>query len=185
MPLLHEPTFEKKLALLYTKPREVNLSDTHTASDERLAVFFVLEVFAVALLLLQKQDPCRVPTWLADRYHNTATKALSEAGVPHDVEGVQALLLIGQYSLYHPTAWNASTIVGQAFRLGVELRLHQDPSDELDFLQRDTMRRVFWVAYSLDRNLSTTMCLPSCLPDGAISTNVRSSSARLSWPCQA
>ncbi|KAJ9155239.1 Positive regulator of purine utilization [Pleurostoma richardsiae] len=145
MPLLHEPTFQQKLELLYSMPQTINLTNTHTAADARIAVFFVLEVFAVALLLLQKQDPPRVPTWLADRYHKTAVMALSEVGVPHDIEGVQALLLVGQYSHYHPTAWNAWKI--------------------------DTMRRVFWVAYSMDRNLSTTMCLPSCLSDGAISTN--------------
>lgn len=172
MPLLHEPTFQQKVELLYEMPRAVNLSTTHTTADARIAVFFVFEVFAVALLVLQKQDPSRVPTWLADRYHKTATIALGDVGVPHNVEGVQALLLIGQYSHYHPTAWSSWKIVSQALRLGVELGLHHDPSNELNFLQQDTMRRVFWVAYSMDKNLSTTMCLPCCLPDGAITTKV-------------
>lgn len=174
MPLLHEPTFQQKVELLYGMSLVVNLSTTHDSPDAKMAIFFVFEVLAVALLVLQKQDPFKTPTLLADRYHRTAVLALGETGVPHELEGVQALLLIGQYSHYHPTAWSSWKIVSQAMRLGVELGLHQDPPDELNFLQQDTIRRVFWVAYSMDRNLSTTMNLPCCLPDGAITTRVGS-----------
>ncbi|TPX18478.1 uncharacterized protein E0L32_011591 [Thyridium curvatum] len=170
MPLLHTPSFQKKVDMLYTLPRAIDLAETHTATDVRLAIFFVFEVFAVALLVLQKQDPSRVPTWLADRYHKTAMMGLGEAGMPNDLEGVQALLLISQYSHYHPTAWSAWRVISQAVRLAVELKLNQDPPDDLDFLTRDNMRRTFWVAYAMDRNISTTMCLPSCLSDGAITT---------------
>jgi hypothetical protein len=123
---------------------------------------------------MQKKDPSRIPIWLADRYHNTATKALSKAGLPNEVEGVQALLLIGQYSYQHPTLWAVWKTSGAALRLAVELGLHEDrSSDTLDLLTLDTMRRTFWVAYAMDRNIAMNLGMPSCLSDGAITAKVR------------
>ncbi|VUC21236.1 unnamed protein product [Clonostachys rosea] len=170
MPLLHEPTFMRKLALVYEMPHRIDLAETHTTSKSRFAVFFVLEVFAVALLTMQKQDPARIPTSVADRYHQGALSALMEAGLPEDVEGVQALLLIGQFYYFHPTLWTVWNTVGAAFRLAVELGLHLDPAtpDSPDPLTLDTRRRTFWVAYSMDRNISISQGLPTCLSDGAI-----------------
>lgn len=177
MPLLHQPTFEKKLDLIYGMPQIINLSQSHTEVKARVAVFFVLEVFAVALLIMQKQDPSRISTWLADRYHKTALSALNMASIPNDVEGIQALLLVAQYSYHHPTVWAAWRTVGAALRLAVELGLHEDVSNGLDFLALDTRRRTFWVAYAMDRNLSVGMSMPSCLSDGAISAQFPSDAA--------
>ncbi|KAF4923280.1 hypothetical protein CGCVW01_v004793 [Colletotrichum viniferum] len=88
MPLLHEPTFRKKLDLIYDMPRVVDMAEDHKTTESRLALFFVLEVFAAALLSMSKNDPARIPISLADRYHKTASTALIEAGLPADVEGV-------------------------------------------------------------------------------------------------
>lgn len=174
MPLLHEPTLTRKLDLLYGLPRVIELDGVHNTAELRLAVFFVFEVFAVALLTLQKQDPSRIPTSLADRYHQIAVRALSGTGLNSDVEGVQALLLVAQYSYHHPTIWAVWKTVGAALRLAVELGLHQEtPSEGLDFLTLDTRRRTFWVAYAMDRNISNALGLPSCLSDGAITAKVR------------
>lgn len=141
--------------------------------EARIAVFFVFEVFAVALLTIQKQDPSRIPASLADRYHKTAVRALNEAGLPNDVEGVQALLLVGQYCYHHPTIWAVWKTVGAALRLAVELELHKDPpSNGFDLLTLDTRRRTFWVAYAMDRNISIALSMPSCLSDGAITAKV-------------
>lgn len=173
LPLLHEPTFLEKLELLYSLPRTVDFIESHASSVTRIAVFFVFEVFAVALLAMQKQDPARVPTSLADRYHKSALRALNEIGLPNDLEGVQILLLVGQYSYHHPTNWAVWKTVGAALRLAVELGLHQDPQPgKLDVLTLDTMRRTFWVAYAMDRNISIAMGMPSCLSDGAITAQV-------------
>lgn len=173
LPLLHEPTFVQKLDLLYSMSSVVDLNHTHTSTEVRIAVFFVFEVFAVALLTIQKQDPSRIPASLADRYHRAAIKALNEVGLPSDVEGVQALLLVGQYCYHHPTIWAVWKTVGAALRLAVELDLHKDPPlNELDPLTLDTMRRTFWVAYAMDRNISIALSMPSCLSDGAITAQV-------------
>lgn len=178
LPLLHEPTFRQKLECIYSMPRTIDLVKTHTTTEAKIAVFFVFGVFAVALLILQKQDPSRIPTSLADRYHRIALKALNEAGLPPRLETVQAILLVAQYSYHHPTAWAVWKTVGAALCLAVEIGLHQDPPEgEVDVLTLDTMRRTFWVAYAMDRNVSIALGLPSSLADGAITAKVPSPSA--------
>ncbi|KAM0548437.1 hypothetical protein ACHAPJ_009923 [Fusarium lateritium] len=169
MPLLHQPSFRQQLDLVYSMPRTINFTETHIDTNSRTAVFFVLEVFAIALLSMQKQDPSRVSPWLADRYHRTALSALNKASLPSGVQGIQALLLIAQYSYHHPTFWAAWRTVGAALRLAVELGLHQNTTNGLNPLALDTRRRTFWVAYSMDRNLSVAMSMPFGLSDGAIS----------------
>lgn len=172
MPLLHEGMLEEKLNLLDDLPREVDLNRTHTTTKSRIAAFFVLEVLAIALSVVQDQEPSG--RWLADRYHKTALAALNDTGLPSDVEGIQALLLIGQHAYYHPTLWNAWKIVGAALSLAVELGLHRDPPPgSLSFFELDNMRRTFWVAYAMDRNMSAALCLPCRLSDGAITAKVR------------
>ncbi len=175
LPLLHEQMFRKRLEHVFTISQSDQDPDGLGAED-KIALFFVFEVFAVALLTLQKHDPSRIPVSLADRYHRTALKALTEAGLPNGLEGVQALLLLAQYSYHHPTVWDVWKTVGAALRLAVELGLHQDPSAESsDYLTLDTRRRTFWVAYAMDRNISIALGLPSCLADGAITVEFPSS----------
>ncbi|KAI1627966.1 fungal-specific transcription factor domain-containing protein [Exophiala viscosa] len=166
--LLHKPTLEQKVELLYTTPRVADLTEAST--DFKMAVFFVFEAFAVALLTLQKYDPLKIPTSLAERYHNTALKTINEVGLPSDLEGVQALLLIAQYYYHHPTVWAVWKTVGSALHLAVELGLHQDPpaGERLDAVMLDNLRRTFWVGYTMDRSISMTLGLPTLLSDGAI-----------------
>ncbi|KAJ5286966.1 hypothetical protein N7478_002652 [Penicillium angulare] len=172
MPLLHESSFQETLQFVYSMPRIVKLKETHTTTESRIAVFFVLEVFAIAILSIHKQES-RIPTWLADRYHRLAIHSLHEAGLPDGLKGVQALLLLGQYSYYHPTICSAWRVVGSGLRVAVELGLHQDAlRDQVDFFTLDNMRRAFWVAYAMDRNISMMLSMPLSLSDGAISAEV-------------
>jgi hypothetical protein len=172
MPLLHQPSFKQQFDLVYQMSHTINFTRTHSDIHSRAAVFFVLEVFSIALLGMQKQDPSSVSTCLADRYHRMALEALSLTSVSSDVQGVQALLLVAQYSYLHPNFWAAWRTVGAALRLAAELGLHQDITNNFDGLALDIRRRTFWVAYSMDRNLSIAMSLPFGLSDGVISSLV-------------
>ncbi|RFU34000.1 hypothetical protein B7463_g2335, partial [Scytalidium lignicola] len=170
-PLLHEPTFRRKLEHAYA---EVSARQTDTAiiqagDDLKLDVFFVNMVFAIGLLALQKQDSSTIPTLLCDRYCETALMALNEVGFPNNIEGVQALILLAEYSYLHPTDLGGWDTIGLALRRAVELGLHEDPPvGTIDCLTLDIMRRTFWVAYSLDRSLAIAMGRPTCLSDSVI-----------------
>lgn len=173
LPLLHDVCFRQKLAYLYSLPRIIDFQTTHTTYLAKTTVFFVFGVFAVAILSMQKENPSVIPTWLADRYHKLSLRGLAEAGLSNDLEGVQSLLLLAQYSYHHPTHGSAWGFVGAALRLAVELRFHlEPPPGSLDPLTVDMRRRAFWVAYAMDRNLAIATGLPSNLSDGAITVKV-------------
>jgi hypothetical protein len=178
LPLLHAVCFQQKLEYLYSLPRTIDFQTTHTTHVAKTTVFFVFGVFAVAILSMQKENPSVIPTWLADRYHKLSLRGLAEAGLSNDLEGVQSLLLLAQYSYHHPTHGSAWGFVGAALRLAVELRFHlEPPPGSLDPLTIDMRQRAFWVAYAMDRNLAIALGLPSDLSDGAITVKVSNPNA--------
>ncbi|KPI38970.1 Positive regulator of purine utilization [Cyphellophora attinorum] len=168
-PVLFEPTFHSHLDSLYSLPMTIDLGRSHDTKDIQLTVFVVLEVFAVALLVLQKQDPSKMSTSLPDRYHRVALMALDHTGLPPGIQGVQFLLLESQYCYHHSETLTVWSTVGAALRLAVEIGLHKDPIEEMSATDLDVRRRVFWTAYAMDRNISIARNLPTCLADGAIS----------------
>ncbi|OKL62197.1 hypothetical protein UA08_02324 [Talaromyces atroroseus] len=173
-PALHEPTFRTNLELSYTYLGREPVDDLGVEKNdrkERLAVAYSFLVFAVALLTLQKHDATGVPTSLCERYYATALRSLDDIGLPADIEGIQILLLIAQYSSLHPSVFSTWKTIGMAVRLAVELGLHQEaPAGKFDPLTLDTRRRVFWVVYSMDRTVGSILNRPFCLSDGAITT---------------
>jgi hypothetical protein len=171
-PVLFEPKFHSYLDSLYSFPLTIDFGRTHNTKDIRLICFTVLQVFAVALLVLQKQDPSKMSTSLSDRYHRVALMALDLTGLPPGIEGVQFLLLESQYCYHHSETLTVWSTVGAALRLAVEIGLHKDPTEDVSATDLDVRRRVFWTAYAMDRNISIARNLPTCLADGAISVEV-------------
>lgn len=173
LPLLYKPWLNQKLDVLYPLAGPLDLTTAN--ADVSIAAFFVFEVCAIALAVLQNYHPSRITTSMADRYHKKAIAILGDTGLPRGIEGVQARVLIAQYSYSHPTKWSEFKLVESALRSAVDLGLHQDqPVDQsLDALALDIRRRTFWAAYSLERNIVISLELPFCLSDGAISTKVR------------
>ncbi|KAL4875827.1 fungal-specific transcription factor domain-containing protein [Aspergillus karnatakaensis] len=101
-----------------------------------------------------------------DRNHIMALSLVSEALqyaedvlLPGTLMGIQAIMLLAQYSLVDPKHFRTWYLVGMAARVLVDLGLHQDhhaeavPSAE----QQDLRRRVFHCIYSLDRATSTAL----------------------------
>ncbi|KAL1999470.1 hypothetical protein VTN02DRAFT_4459 [Thermoascus thermophilus] len=76
---------------------------------------------------------------------------------PGSIAGVQAILLLAQYSLVDPEHFRSWYLVGMAARVAVDLGLHQDPPAEVltDDDRLDLRRRVFYGIYTLDRYIST------------------------------
>ncbi|KAL2865517.1 transcription factor domain-containing protein [Aspergillus lucknowensis] len=101
-----------------------------------------------------------------DANHQKALSLVSEALpyaedvlIPGTLVGIQAIMLLAQYSLFDPAHFRIWYLVGMASRVLVDLGLHQDyhadtvPSIE----QQDLGRRVFHCLYSLDRATSTAL----------------------------
>ncbi|OAA54076.1 Transcription factor [Niveomyces insectorum RCEF 264] len=170
-PILHEPTFRAYLALAagYNTAPSAGVPAVLEEGHAK-ARFFTFIVFAIALLTIQKHDATNVSTALCERYFVAALHSLDRVGLPPDLEGVQALLLIAFYSYLHPRAFDPWRTIGMALRLAVGMGLHKDlpPESKADALARDTRRRTFWVAYSMDRTVGTLLQRPFSLSDGAI-----------------
>ncbi|KAI9369955.1 fungal-specific transcription factor domain-containing protein [Aspergillus egyptiacus] len=95
-----------------------------------------------------------------DRYHLRALSLVSGALQyaedvlrPGTLIGIQAIILLAQYSLVDPTHFRTWYLVGMAARVLVDLGLHQDHHAEAapSIEQQDLRRRVFHCIYSLDR----------------------------------
>lgn len=95
-----------------------------------------------------------------DKSHQRAWALVSEALTyaeevlrPGSISGIQAILLLAQYSFVDPVRFRSWYLIGMAVKVAIDLGLHQDPPAEVltnpDRL--DIRRRVFHSIYCLDR----------------------------------
>ncbi|CBF75691.1 hypothetical protein AN3650.2 [Aspergillus nidulans FGSC A4] len=97
----------------------------------------------------------------------------------------QAWLLIGSYEykmMYFPRAWLSA---GSAARLAVMLGLHRLDGEGLevkqclplprDWTEKEERRRVFWMAFNVDRYASIGTGWPTCIDERDIMTNLPAS----------
>lgn len=95
-----------------------------------------------------------------DKMHQRAWAFVSEALTyaeevlrPGSISGIQAILLLAQYSFVDPARFRSWYLVGMAAKVAIDLGLHQDPPTEV-FTNHDRLdirRRVFHCIYCLDR----------------------------------
>ncbi|OCT52063.1 fungal specific transcription factor domain-containing protein [Cladophialophora carrionii] len=78
---------------------------------------------------------------------------------PGSIAGVQALLLLVQYSLVDPAHYDSWYLVGMAARLVVDLGLHCEPAPETRISKStlDLRRRIFHCTYAFDRLVSMSL----------------------------
>jgi Fungal specific transcription factor domain/Fungal Zn(2)-Cys(6) binuclear cluster domain len=72
---------------------------------------------------------------------------------PGSIAGVQAILLLVQYSMLDPELFSCWHLIGFASRVMVDLGLHNEPAAEVQMSKDDVemRRRVFYCVYTLDR----------------------------------
>lgn len=79
------------------------------------------------------------------------------------------------YSLLNPDKGSIWFLVGLATRACVDLGYHNEHNvqvDQLDALELDMRRRLFWCTYKMDRLLSQSLGRPPSIPDGFINVPV-------------
>lgn len=78
---------------------------------------------------------------------------------PGSIAGLQALLLLVQYSLVDPAHFDSWYLIGMASRLVVDLGLHCEPPPETKITKGDLdlRRRIFHCVYAFDRLISMAL----------------------------
>ncbi|PYH41035.1 Zn(II)2Cys6 transcription factor [Aspergillus saccharolyticus JOP 1030-1] len=96
---------------------------------------------------------------------------------PGSIQGIQAIMLLAQYSLFDPKHFRSWFLVGMAVRVMVDLGLHQDPPVEVQSSTKhlDLRRRILHCLYSLDRGASTVFERPFSFSDESVNVALPSS----------
>lgn len=100
------------------------------------------------------------------QHHRAAMQYLDEVIQYHDLRSIQMLILLGIYSLRDPKGPGAWTYIGLAMRTCVDLGMHRrDRGGTESLLEAEMRKRVFWTAYSLDRQNSIMLGRPFAISD--------------------
>ena len=152
LPTLHEPSFWRVVD-------EVYCGDLDPYKN------FVLRiVIAISMQRLSAQY-----AGLADSYYLASLPFLEYTVKMMNIETLQSLVLIAQYSLVTPTRTAAYWVVGFAARLCHEMGITEeatiaisDSDASLNALQIDMRRRLFWIITSMEFGLAHSLGRPSC-----------------------
>lgn len=72
---------------------------------------------------------------------------------PANLTGVQATLMLVQYSMLEPQHFNSWYLIGAASRIMIDLGLHHEPQKVLRLkpAELDLRRKIFYCVYAMDR----------------------------------
>ncbi|KAK5108581.1 hypothetical protein LTR62_008157 [Meristemomyces frigidus] len=154
-PALHEPTLDRDIEAVYTH------GDTATPFQN----FICRLVIAISL---QKMDTQYAG--LADSYYLAALKWLEPVVKPMDLKTLQCFALMAEYSMLTPTRTAIYYVVGIAVRLLQSLGYHEEKTivrgradGQVDVLEIDMRRRLFWCIMVMDWGLAHSLGRPSML----------------------
>ena len=151
LPTLHEPTFAK------------DVKDVYNGSTDPYKNFMLRMVIAISI---QKMDTQYAG--LADSFYLAALSYLEGAVRPMNLGTLQCCALIAQYSLVTPTRTATYWVVGLATRLCQSLGITEERTiaqdelgNQLNPLQVDMRRRLFWIITSMEYGLSHSLGRPN------------------------
>ncbi|WVN90538.1 uncharacterized protein L203_105775 [Cryptococcus depauperatus CBS 7841] len=160
-PIIHLPTLSQQLA----KIRE-------GVDVEEEDIFVVMMVLALSTIASSTfMDPPDELRACSEAFYAEAMKHLDAVFEEQSYVGLQAILLLIWYSLFNPDKGSIWFLVGLATRTCVDLGYHNEHNtsvDQLDALELDMRRRLFWCTYKMDRLLSQSLGRPPSIPDGFI-----------------
>ena len=156
LPTLHEPSFLQVVDNVYC------------GSTDPYENFTLRMVIAISM---QKLDTFYAG--LADSYYLAALPYLERAVSLMNLQTLQCFILIAQYSMVTPTRTASYWVVGLATRLCQELGIteeagivQQNVPTELDAIEIDMRRRLFWIITSMEFGLAHGLGRPSAFGTG-------------------
>ncbi|KAI1426176.1 fungal-specific transcription factor domain-containing protein [Xylaria sp. FL1777] len=144
--------------------REFFLRDYDTAGGRHYSELLLFAICATGALATNE-------SFLSDVFANQAQALLYPSLNHPDLTVLQALILLGQLEIGRGRASKGWLFCGMAFRLAHEMGLHldpanwhstQDPAQDPD-VEREILRRVYWAAFVVDKQLSLFFGRPPAL----------------------
>ncbi|KAM0425301.1 hypothetical protein ACHAPT_009357 [Fusarium lateritium] len=179
IPLFHQPVFMKMLHTWYNQPPSRDRA-TWAAIQIVMALGYRTPQLALA-------DTQMVHVERADQCLRNAQTVVSELVTrDQDLLGVQILLGIVMLFQNSRDPKPASVIIGTAVRLAHRLQLHSSNAGDLfPVVEAEQRSRVFWIAYTLDKDICLRANTPSCQFDDDVDiplpTLAPADSAGLIW----
>lgn len=165
LPFLHRPAFRRQHLGVFLENRE---------QANPTSVFLVLMVSAMGAIDLARYDrslkDLPILCFAVAMGHHF-DKAMRNEGL----ETIQCLLLVAWFSMNRSCGINAWHAAGQAMRAAIALGLHRESThntERLSVLQREMRKRIFWSAYSIDRNVSLALGRPPAIRDADINVEI-------------
>ncbi|TRX91915.1 hypothetical protein FHL15_007234 [Xylaria flabelliformis] len=140
--------------------RESFLRDYDTGSGQHYSDLLLFAICATGALATNE-------SFLSDVFANQAQALLYPSLNHPDLTVLQSLILLGQLEIGRGRASKGWLFCGMAFRLAYEMGLHLDPTnwhntEDLD-VEREILRRVYWAAFVVDKQLSLYFGRPPAL----------------------
>jgi hypothetical protein len=160
-PILHQPTYRKLVEHVYT-----------SENNNPMACFQIAMVLAISVTILSKR--MKLP-YSGEGLAATAMSSLELSSTEHSLQGLQCLLLLVMYTLYSPfLGLNGWYLNYQAIAAVLDLGLQRDvrAGRSMTLFEQEMRTRIFWVIYTLDRIMATTMGRPIGLRDEACDLRV-------------
>ncbi|KAI1017245.1 hypothetical protein LB505_001945 [Fusarium chuoi] len=156
IPLFQQPEFMKLLATWYKQPE----------TRDRASWAAIQTVMAIGYRTpqLSLRDSQSVHIEKADQCLRNAQTVVSELVTrDEDLLGVQILLGIVMLFQNSRDPKPASVLIGTAVRLAHRLKLHsQEAAMQFPAAEAEQRSRVFWIAYTLDKDICLRAQTPSC-----------------------
>ncbi|CAA92308.3 DNA-binding transcription factor, zf-fungal binuclear cluster type [Schizosaccharomyces pombe] len=100
------------------------------------------------------------------------------------IDKVQALIVMTQYAAYLSSSSLCRTLCGQACLMAQQLNLHRKQSTDVEPEKAESWKRIFWMCYILDKNISLIFGTPSVFNDKDIDCNLPDSKYELLFGVQ-
>lgn len=139
-----------------------------TPSPFRKPLFFLNFIFAIS----SSSNHLQYHTHISELFKEAAMRHLDALYASSDpLEQLEAILLQTLYSVMRPNVPGVWYLLGTALRLCVDLGLHKEELLKLPYSAyvKDRRRRLFWSAYSMDRQMCFYLGRPVGIPEESIS----------------
>ncbi|KAK6379648.1 hypothetical protein LTS17_005720 [Exophiala oligosperma] len=136
---------------------------TETSGDsqpEARDLYMVSLIMAISLSTAARNKQARAQSLGTGLFRNAMLYV--PVVLSNDLSGLQALLLLIQYTFLNPTVANLWLLTGMSSEACIDLGLHRElpESTDIDVLERDMRRRIFWCAWEMEVAVSAPLNRP-------------------------